>query len=83
MRSAAKALGDQLARLIFHQRDQRAHDQRGAAARYTRQLITERLAGARRHDEQHAAAFHEMLADRALMRTKRAEAKAFGENLVE
>ena len=53
MRSAAKPALLQLGDLVFHQGDQRADHQRGAAARDARQLVAERLAGAGGHDQQH------------------------------
>ena len=57
MRSTAKPRCFELGDLIFHQGDQRADDQRGAAARDAGQLIAERLAGAGGHHQQDVVAF--------------------------
>jgi hypothetical protein len=54
-----ETLGLQLRGLIFHQRDQRADHQRGAAARNGGQLIAERLARAGRHHQQHVLAVND------------------------
>ena len=48
----AKALGGEPQRLILHQGDERADDQSGTPTRDAGQLITQRLAGAGRHDQQ-------------------------------
>ena len=53
----------ELGHLIFHQGDQRADHQRGAAARDAGQLVAERLAGAGRHHQQDVAAVDHGLAD--------------------
>ena len=72
-------LGD----LIFHEGDQRADDQRGAAARDAGQLVAERLAGAGRHDEQDVAALDDGLADGFLVGAEGGESEGglqeFGE----
>ena len=72
-------LGD----LIFHEGDQRADDQRGAAARDGGQLVAERLAGAGGHDQQHVAAVDDGLADGFLAGAEGGEAEGglqeFGE----
>src|SRR6185503_11022097 len=45
----------ELVGLVLHERDERRHDDRGAAHLQRRQLIAERLAGARRHDGERVA----------------------------
>ena len=52
MRSARSPSSRSFADLVLHQRDERADDQRGAAAREPRELVAERLAGARRHHQE-------------------------------
>ncbi len=67
MRSTAKPRALQLGHLVFHQRDQRADDQRGAAARDARQLVAQRFAGAGGHDQQDVAALDHGVADGLLV----------------
>jgi hypothetical protein len=52
--------------LIFHQRDQRRDDDADAVAKQRRDLVTQRLAAARRHQHEGVAAF-ERGADRLLL----------------
>ena len=61
MRSTAKPERPELRDLVLHQRDERADDQRGAAARDAGQLVAERFAGARGHDEQDVPALDRRL----------------------
>ena len=51
----AKALGYELGRLVFHQRDERAHHQCRAGAGDAGELIAERFAGAGGHHQEEIA----------------------------
>jgi hypothetical protein len=61
--------------LILHQRHERRHDEREVGAHQRRQLVAERLAGARRHDHQHVAPGDRRLDRLALPRPERGEAE--------
>jgi hypothetical protein len=61
---------DQGVDLIAHERDERRDDDRRSGQHQCRQLITQRLTRAGRHDGQGIAAGQQMLDDRALARTK-------------
>ena len=76
----AKALLAELRHLVFHQRDQRADHQRGAAARDPGKLVAERLARAGGHHEQHVLAAGERLADLLLVRPEGREAELLAEH---
>ena len=83
MRSTAKSALFELGHLIFHQGDQRADHERGAAARDAGQLVAERLARAGGHDQQDVAAVDDGLADGFLVGAEGGEAEGglqeFGE----
>ena len=55
--------GAEFGELIFHERDERADDEGGAAARDAGELVAEGFAGAGGHDEEDVAAFHDGWAD--------------------
>jgi hypothetical protein len=61
--------------LVMHQRDERRHDDRDAGLEYCRQLKTQRLAAAGRHDGQHIAAREGCANNRLLSRPKRVKAE--------
>src|ERR1019366_9037013 len=50
---AGDAAARELRHLVFHERDERADDERRSAARQARKLIAERFARPRRHHEEH------------------------------
>ena len=79
MRATAQPACRKLGDLVFHERDQRADDQRGAAARDGGQLVAERLAGAGRHHQQHIAARNRGAADLFLVGAEGREAEGAGE----
>ena len=54
-RERVDAVRRELVLLVLHQRDQRAHDDSEAGKHQRRQLIDERLAAARRHDDERVA----------------------------
>src|SRR5882757_2831524 len=53
-----EALSSELGGLIFHKRDQRAHDQGITSAGYRWKLITERLPRTRRHYQQYVVTLY-------------------------
>ena len=61
--------------LVFHQRDERADDERGASARDGGELVAERFAGAGGHDEKDVFAFDGGLADGFLVGAEGGEAE--------
>ena len=67
--------------LIAHQRDQRRDDEGQALAGQRRQLVAERLAGARRHDGEHVPAGQHRAHDLLLSLTEGREAEDVVENL--
>ncbi len=69
--------------LVLHERDERADDQRGAAARDGGQLVAERFARAGRHDQQDIAPGDRRAADLLLIGAKGREAEGAGEQGVE
>ena len=75
LQTACRELGG----LIFHERDERADDQRGAAARDGRQLVAERFARAGRHHQQDIAAGDRRAADLFLVGAEGREAEGAGE----
>ncbi len=79
----AEAACAELGRLVLHERDQRADDQRRAAAGNGRQLIAERFACAGGHDQQQVAPGDGGAADLLLIRAKGREAEGAGEQIVE
>src|SRR5262249_24332032 len=62
-----------LLRLVFHERDERAHDQRRPPARQPRQLVAERLPSSRRHHQEHIPPRRGNAADLLLRRPKARE----------
>ena len=50
-------------KLVFHERDQRRHDERGLAQQHGRVLVAKTLAVPRGHEAAHVAAAVEQLAD--------------------
>ncbi len=74
-----EAGGGELVGLIVHQGDERADDQRGAAARDGGQLVAEALAGAGGHDEQDVAAVGGGAADGLLVGAEGGEAEGLME----
>ncbi len=69
--------------LVLHERDERTDDQRRAAARYGRQLVAERFAGAGRHDQQQIAPGDGGAADLLLIRAEGRETEDAGEQIAE
>ena len=60
----------ELAHLVFHERDERADDERRAPARDARQLVAERLPRPGGHDEKHVTALDHGFTDRLLVCTE-------------
>ena len=79
----AEAACCELGRLVVHERDERADDQRRAAARDRGQLVAERFAGAGRHDQQHIAPRDGGAADLLLIGAEGREAEDAGEQIAE
>ena len=69
------ALIAQLLDLIFHQRNQLAHDDRQSPSQDRRQMIAQALASAGGHDAQHITTAHHILDHFALRRAKLVQAK--------
>ena len=65
--------------LIFHERDQRRHDECDAVENHRRQLIAERLAAAGRHDDDSVFAFEDRADHFALAFAKVFEAEVLAE----
>ena len=61
--------------LVLHQGDQRRDDKRYPAEQDGRNLVTDRFAGAGRHDSQHVTATEQRVDDRFLPGVERAVAK--------
>ena len=71
----AEAQRRELGRLILHQRNQRANDQRRSSQRNRGQLVAERLAKAGRHHQQQVATGDGRAADRLLVGTEAGKAE--------
>ena len=71
----AEAQRRQLGSLVFHQRNQRADDQRRSSQRNRRQLIAQRLAKAGRHHQQQVAPRNRRAANRLLIRPEAGKSK--------
>ena len=75
----AQAFGLERGDLVFHQGDERADDQRRATAREAGELVAQRLAGARRHDQEHVFTGGRGFASGLLVRTVGGEAEGVPE----
>jgi len=62
-----QARAGELARLVVHQRDQRANDQRRTSARDRRKLVAKRLSRAGGHNQKRVAAIGDGAADGLLI----------------
>ena len=72
-------LGRQLVHLVLHQRDQRAEHERRSRPEHRRELVGERLAGARRHQRERVAALDGRADDLLLPRPEGGEAEQAGQ----
>ena len=77
------AVGVQGVDLVFHERNQRRDDDRGAGAMQRRDLEAERLAAPRGHEDERVAAGDEVLDDLALVRAERVVAEDAAERVVD
>ena len=75
MRATRRPSGGELGGLVFHEGDERADDQGGAAAGDGGELVAEGFAGAGGHDEQDVAAVGGGAADGFLVGAEGCEAE--------